>query len=603
MTVRLLVAEGVVADGDLLGSSDLLVGASSAGAVLVLGTVPASAGDGGDGAASKAPSLQEMLPHGLSVVGQVVGSNGSAPTPSSSNSPWITLDAETRAFSVEPAATLPRGGQRPSLLPPNEAFALVRVALPPCTAEQLEQLLLDDDKNPSTLLFASTAPGGDKTALFSSSASLSSASAPLALSSSGVTTFCPLLDTSAHTASAAAPVFEYTPPNDERQRPQPSIQLDVLVVVPTTTHPAALARSHLLPALRAQLAAARRALASSSSGAVVAVRAMHFAPPMLGFAVTMVYPLVGGGGASSSSSSSLAEAALAPLRRAAHAALGLPLDRPLLRAANALDLPAATVGGTTTTSASTTMTNPASISKKLVAVHRALPSPPPLSAPSVTTALVDGDYEYCHYLQDRVQDAGWGCAYRSLQTLVSWFRLNGFCGGGGGGGGSSSSSPLDGRAPHIEAQRALVRLGDKPASFAGSNEWIGAVEVGYVLDEWLGVQNRVVRANSGGEVGAVARELARHFREQGTPVMVGGGVLAYTLLGVQHDGDTGDASFLILDPHYAGGDSEERDLRGKIVGGGWVGWKRVGDKAAAGGELFAHEAFYNFLCPLRPREV
>ena len=28
--------------------------------------------------------------------------------------------------------------------------------------------------------------------------------------------------------------------------------------------------------------------------------------------------------------------------------------------------------------------------------------------------------------QDRASDDGWGCAYRSLQTIVSWFRLQGF---------------------------------------------------------------------------------------------------------------------------------------------------------------------------------
>jgi hypothetical protein len=27
------------------------------------------------------------------------------------------------------------------------------------------------------------------------------------------------------------------------------------------------------------------------------------------------------------------------------------------------------------------------------------------------------------WLQDKFDDSGWGCAYRSLQTLVSWFRL------------------------------------------------------------------------------------------------------------------------------------------------------------------------------------
>ena len=35
--------------------------------------------------------------------------------------------------------------------------------------------------------------------------------------------------------------------------------------------------------------------------------------------------------------------------------------------------------------------------------------------------------------------------------------------------------------------------------------------------------------------------------------MIGGGVLAYTLLGVQFDEGTGECAFLILDPHYTGG--------------------------------------------------
>lgn len=40
----------------------------------------------------------------------------------------------------------------------------------------------------------------------------------------------------------------------------------------------------------------------------------------------------------------------------------------------------------------------------------------------------------------------------------------------------------------------------------------------------------------------------------GTPVMVGGGVLAYTLLGVDWNESTGEVAFLILDPHYTGGE-------------------------------------------------
>lgn len=44
------------------------------------------------------------------------------------------------------------------------------------------------------------------------------------------------------------------------------------------------------------------------------------------------------------------------------------------------------------------------------------------------------------------------------------------------------------------------------------------------------------------------------------------------------------------------------DLK-KIWQGTWVGWKQLGDSAAAGGPLFVKDAFYNFLCPQRPSTV
>jgi hypothetical protein len=80
--------------------------------------------------------------------------------------------------------------------------------------------------------------------------------------------------------------------------------------------------------------------------------------------------------------------------------------------------------------------------------------------------------------------------------------------------------------------------------------------------------------------------------------MIGGGVLAYTLLGIDFNPDTGDAAFLILDPHYTG-----QDEGGKIRAGQWVAWKRLGERAAAGGDLFVAGAFYNLLCPQRPTRV
>lgn len=50
------------------------------------------------------------------------------------------------------------------------------------------------------------------------------------------------------------------------------------------------------------------------------------------------------------------------------------------------------------------------------------------------------------------------------------------------------------------------------------------------------------------------RELINHFKKEGTPVMIGGGVLAHTILGVDFNESTGDSMLLILDPHYTGVD-------------------------------------------------
>ena len=41
-------------------------------------------------------------------------------------------------------------------------------------------------------------------------------------------------------------------------------------------------------------------------------------------------------------------------------------------------------------------------------------------------SLVKGNYVYFHYMQDNFNDNGWGCAYRSFQTIFSWFILQSF---------------------------------------------------------------------------------------------------------------------------------------------------------------------------------
>ena len=76
----------------------------------------------------------------------------------------------------------------------------------------------------------------------------------------------------------------------------------------------------------------------------------------------------------------------------------------------------------------------------------------------------------------------------------------------------------------------------------------------------------------------------------------GGGVLAYTLLGVDYNELTGECAFLILDPHYTGGE----DLK-VIRKEGWCGWKKA--VSDSGKDFFVRDAFYNLLLPQRPSTV
>ena len=132
----------------------------------------------------------------------------------------------------------------------------------------------------------------------------------------------------------------------------------------------------------------------------------------------------------------------------------------------------------------------------------------------------------------------------------------------------------------------------------GSKQWVGAIELGYILDELLGVTAKVINVSSGLDLPAKAREIALHFDSIGSPIMIGGGVLAYTLMGIDWCEPTGECAFLILDPHFTGKD----DLKA-IHTGQWIAWKRVDGRAAAGGKLFHDNAFYNLLCPQRLTQV
>ena len=73
-----------------------------------------------------------------------------------------------------------------------------------------------------------------------------------------------------------------------------------------------------------------------------------------------------------------------------------------------------------------------------------------------------------------------------------------------------------------------------------------------VLNEKLGVESKIINVSSGIELPDQVPELIEHFENVGSPIMIGGGVLAHTIVGVAFDEATRDCQFLILDPHYTG---------------------------------------------------
>lgn len=196
--------------------------------------------------------------------------------------------------------------------------------------------------------------------------------------------------------------------------------------------------------------------------------------------------------------------------------------------------------------------------------------------PNSQISIVKGRYTYHHYMQDDFDDKGWGCAYRSLQTLISWFKLQ-------------SYSDLN--IPKIsDIQRILVSIGDKPDNFVNSRQWIGSFEVSFVIENLLDVTSKFISSVFGSEMVSRARELANHFDTIGSPVMIGGNNLAHTILGIDFNEQTGQVKFLILDPHYTGG--EDIDV---ILNKGWCSWKEA--------SFWNQNVTYNMCLPQAPAIV
>ncbi|CAH0590422.1 unnamed protein product [Chrysodeixis includens] len=190
---------------------------------------------------------------------------------------------------------------------------------------------------------------------------------------------------------------------------------------------------------------------------------------------------------------------------------------------------------------------------------------------SGNTYLVSGNYDYYHYLCDGFDDRGWGCGYRTLQTICSWMTYNQSCGT---------------QVPSItEIQEILVQLEDKPKSFLKSRQWIGSFEVCLVIDKLYDIPCKIVHVNHGDELQTIVDVLVNHFDKFGSPVMMGGDIDASSkgIMGI-HVGHNG-ASLLVVDPHYVGKEKTKEFL----FANGWVKWQRLTD--------FLSSSFYNLCLP------
>ncbi|XP_053274313.1 ufm1-specific protease 2 [Pleuronectes platessa] len=271
---------------------------------------------------------------------------------------------------------------------------------------------------------------------------------------------------------------------------------------------------------------------------------LHFLLPKPKGLVTVVYP------------AGVADGQLETQRKELHQQFELPDDRPYFRRANVYHFPSEPYRDGYLRNPHLALTHPTVDDGKLY--------------------LVQGIYSYHHYMQDRMDDNGWGCAYRSLQTICSWFQQQGFV-----------ERPVP---THKEIQQALADVGDKQSSFVGSRQWIGSIEVQLVLNQLLGVTSKIMFVSQGSDLGSKGRELANHFLTEGTPIMIGGGVLAHTILGVTWSETSGQIRYLILDPHYTGAE----DLQ-VITDKGWCGWK--------GPDFWDQTAYYNLCLPQRPKII
>ena len=201
-----------------------------------------------------------------------------------------------------------------------------------------------------------------------------------------------------------------------------------------------------------------------------------------------------------------------------------------------------------------------------------------IEPPSYPLKSVCGKYAYYHYLCDGFDDCGWGCGYRTLQTMCSWIYYN-F---------QDRSNVKMCEVPSIvEIQNALVAMQDKPFDFVNSKKWIGSFEVCLCLDYFYDVPCKIHHVRTSENLSQSIAFLQTHFEKFASPVMMGGDSDAASkcILGICGSNES-DCYLLILDPHCS-----KKPTMKSLVNDNWISWRKI--------DSFVQSSFYNMCLPQR----
>ncbi len=202
-----------------------------------------------------------------------------------------------------------------------------------------------------------------------------------------------------------------------------------------------------------------------------------------------------------------------------------------------------------------------------------------LACPAVNNVTVKGNYNYYHYNCDKFNDAGWGCGYRTTQTICSWIRFQMLE--------KNKQNNIEIKVADVpsilDIQKILVDCGDKQSQFLGSKQWIGCFESSIVIDTLYDVPCKILHCEAH-QINKYFDDIWLHYEKFNSIVMMGGD-LDNESKGVLGVAKNDKKYFLIADPHCR----SDKPSRENLQRDKWISWENI--------SLFDNGSFYNFCLP------